>query len=981
MSAQDVSSLRVKLDRLMEGKKHSQSSLKVVVFLYRNRENHALLFRDEKEEEQVLSKAFNGLNDNTVHHPLPYHTLPDVLYKRYQGLRQYASRHPDMFSSTVNLRKNFSQFSYQVVESSTIPKTIDDRGNDVVDIYEEYLEDEDTWISDEITFHEHEQNQQMNKSIETNSFPLLEDPILKEYSEFLDEDFNVPTSIAEEKNTIESNNHKYENDEDEFLDEKEIIASLETESTNSGVSTRLTTKKDEKNVIASEEEEGSSEFQIFTISPEDFNGNFDDDDYVDFGNVAMRMQENTDSANDNFVEQHTEQSQNRVTAELPSEYKSSESNAISGSTQSIMMPTDSSSPENEHPMEILDSPKDHSEIAFITDGTAVANNFNGVVFDDTQIEAKNETTEQPSIENTPFITDTSLLNENSQEWTDFQEGYPENQEENLLSSSNSLVGLAIRKHKKRSSRKKKMSIIENNKEVKTSEHTDSSTIINNENDLGGNDEKEVALDTLDVSSSIHLTNNEEVSVQLSSLEEFLQEDATMITELAAVKSSNFNTALFSQTHQPYLETSPARQNTSQDTPTVPYVQRNEKPSSNERLLAYPSGWEEPFKFLHTEKPLLAHPLLDKLRRTVIDMISTALTQTNTSPSRENITTNAMIVIDRTSSFMKPLIHSIYAILLNRPKSTLFKGERDLCGIFSKLPCLKKDNVMQEFLSFKEVRILQDQKKLKERDLLLIEYLLQKKMLAYCTFELVSTSTLLSESYEVTSLLHDNEYARPFFALLNLLKKHVIFELRFEFDEAAKNAAEDYELVTTLQRNTKTLLHYIVEVGKSENLSVEIVTDESKNHNMGRVVRTLIIHTLKTILSDKLVSETKWLSSGNFVSHPWQLIVVCAQGPLSKVGVNLKTGYSFQNIVLTIDSLVKRKNQTKIQLMDDKFFSFVIYCLNYQILFEAMKFIFKNIVILEKHFMPQSVILNIQAQEKILSCLQSLSKIRFTLNFY
>ncbi|KAG2373270.1 hypothetical protein C9374_012259 [Naegleria lovaniensis] len=943
--------LRIKLDQIIEGKKQQPSSSKLAVFLYRNRENGAILFNDEKEEEQILEMAFSGSDEQSESHPCcSISSLPNLLQKRYQKLKHGSSIHSDLISSKIKLRKQFSKYEYSFLGVDTSSPKTGVGHDEIIDVYEEYLEDDDQWISEEnhpiIISTEINDKQDEPKSSEV----LNENVAFNEYSHNNDyEEFIEDESSALSPKEQKSINEETDQIDDDFIDENMLIAtSFHIEEKIGDRNHDKIQKAEEKNVNESIDcvsgEDDTSEFQIFTISPEEFNFN---DNGETPGNSIIDFPEplDMDGVNDVFREGQNN-NKTLLDADQPIEL---EYNSNGSSSASLNSP----------PLNNFDS--------FTYQPATDDNNFGTVFVDD----------HQAKLEASSSLTD--IANETDQELSDFQKLHQEAEPFRKYANDDGVDSAfgSLRKHKKRNYRKKRLSAVESNaKDNEVIVVGQIKTIQPLESDFGMDNRKVSPLDISNVShSSTHFSsNNEEPPVSLVSLHEFLQEDAVLIDNF-----SKLNHRISEQKQHEYLET-PSRQHSSQTNTVVQYEELSPTPP----LFKKPTGWEEPLHFLHTEKPLLVHPMLDKLRRTIIDMIDTALNESTPSSQGPTSLTNTVIVMDRGSRFLTPLIHSIYAILLNRPKSSLFKGERDLCGIFSKLTCLKEDNVMQEFLAFKEIRSLHDQKKLKERDLLLIQYLLQRKLLAYCTFELVNTPALLSESYEETSLLNDRAYARPFFAILNLLKKHVNFELRFEFDKAGdmnNTNGHDIVLVTSLQQNIKTLLQYIVQVGKAENLTVELVTDESKNHNLGRVVRTLLMYPLKSILSDKLVLETKWLNSGNFVSHPWQLIVVCAQGPLSKVGVNLKTGHSFQNIVLTIDSLVKRKNQTKTQLMDDKFFSFVIYCLNYQILFEAMKFIFKNIVILEKNFLPQSVMLNIQAQETILSYLQPLSKIRFTLNFY
>ena len=255
----------------------------------------------------------------------------------------------------------------------------------------------------------------------------------------------------------------------------------------------------------------------------------------------------------------------------------------------------------------------------------------------------------------------------------------------------------------------------------------------------------------------------------------------------------------------------------------------------------------------------------------------------------------------------------------------------MCSIFSKIGSIKKEKVLQEFSSFKDVRTL-DPKKLKDKDFLFIQYLLQRKLLANTCAELFNSKGVLSECYDETSIINVCN-SQAINDILSMISKSVNFEIKFEFDlskQAGESKVEGNQaLHTTLQSNIKTLLQYIIELGKSEKLPVELVTDESRNHNIGRVVRSLIMYIMKSIFSDKLLSESKWKAfakAGTLVSHPWHLIQTVASGQLSKAGAIIKTGYTFQSIVLTIDSTVKKNNQTKQQLLDDKFFSFVAYCL-------------------------------------------------------
>ncbi|EFC42859.1 predicted protein [Naegleria gruberi] len=475
---------------------------------------------------------------------------------------------------------------------------------------------------------------------------------------------------------------------------------------------------------------------------------------------------------------------------------------------------------------------------------------------------------------------------------------------------------------------------------------------------------------------------QEVTVEHAVLEDFIGEDCALLSTISETNTTTSNTLTHpspSRSDSAHNETTPLS-----CTPKSLYdLYSPITPKRKEKMFenfvdpsTFPKGWEKPYTFLYTEKPLMEHPLLDKLRRNIIDLLTSSMT--------EETRVSGIVNINRTSPLLAPLVHSIYSILTNRTKPTIFKSDRDLCTIFSKLDIVKKEKIVQDFLAFKEVRIL-DPKKLKERDLLFIQYLLQSKLLAVCTYELALNQKYTAMCFEETSIMNLEEYSPTIFAVLNLLKKHFNFELKFEFElsQQAGGSKEEGTLIATLQGNIKTLLQYIIEIGKNEKIPINAITDESKNHNIGKVVRSLIMYILKSILMDKLISESKWKNfAGTLISHPWHLITACAKGELSKVGMNVKTGYSFDSIVLTIDSTVKKKNQTtKQQLLDDKFFSFVVYCLNYQILTDALKFIFKNIMILEKNYRPDSIMCDPVQQDHILTILTPLSKLRFTLNFY
>ncbi|KAL9649664.1 hypothetical protein ABK040_003341 [Willaertia magna] len=329
----------------------------------------------------------------------------------------------------------------------------------------------------------------------------------------------------------------------------------------------------------------------------------------------------------------------------------------------------------------------------------------------------------------------------------------------------------------------------------------------------------------------------------------------------------------------------------------------------------PKGWENPYEMLYSEKTF-SHPLLDKLRRCIIDLFKATV---NTSVAN---TEKGVINVHRKTPFVINIVQCIYSILTNRIKYSLF-SQHTIFSILSKLNCMKKLRAIEEFSSFKEIRSL-DKTKLKEKDLLLIHYLLQRKLFTKITTEFFTNPTLLNNFYEPTSVMNEENNV-PLTILFSLMHQHFIFDLQFE-KQLEGIAFGKSEFLSKLQVNIRTLLQYFIETSKNECKSIEDVADENKNPNVGRVIRGLVIYVIKAIFMDKLKSESKWKGIVGAINHPWQLIVLCSKGPLAKAGMGIKTGYTFPNIVLTIDSVVKQKNHTKQQFMDEKFFSFVVYCL-------------------------------------------------------